>query len=68
MRITVEISGTREEQLTEATRRLNVRPEDLAVAAVDDLLAQTEADFREAATRVLGKPRVFYERPRVARG
>ena len=67
MRITVEISGTREERLTEVARRLNVQPEDVAVAAVDDLLAQTEADFREAATRVLENPRVLYERPRVAR-
>lgn len=62
MKITVEISGTREQRLAEIARRLNVRPEDLAAAAVEDLLAQPDADFRVAAQRVLEKNRELYRR------
>lgn len=62
MKITVEISGPREEQLAEVARRLNVRLEALAIAAVEDLLAQPEADFRKAANRVLEKNRELYQR------
>ena len=62
MKITVEISGRREEQLAEVARRLNVCLEALAIAAVEDLLAQPEADFRKAANRVLEKNRELYQR------
>jgi hypothetical protein len=49
-------------QLAEEARRLNVRIEELATAALQDLLAQREADFRDAATRVLEKNRELYRR------
>jgi hypothetical protein len=62
MKITLEIKGVRAEQLAEVARRLNVEPEEIAAAAVEDLLAQPEADFREAATRVLEKNRELYRR------
>jgi hypothetical protein len=62
MKITVEISGSREQQLAEIARRLNVRVEDLAAAAVEDLLAQRDADFDAAAQRVLDKNRELYRR------
>ena len=62
MKITLEINGTRGEQLAELARRLNLGPEEIATAAVEDLLAQPEADFREAATRVLEKNQELYRR------
>ena len=62
MKITFEIKGARGEQLAEVARRLNVGPEEIAASAVEDLLAQPEADFWEAATRVLEKNRELYRR------
>jgi uncharacterized protein YdbL (DUF1318 family) len=62
MKISVEVNGNQERQLTEIAKRLNVRPEDLASAAVQDLLAQAEGDFQEAAGRVLKKNHELYRR------
>jgi hypothetical protein len=62
MKFSVEITGTQENQLAEAARRLNVPPEELALAAVRDLLAQKEADFERAASRVLEKNKELYRR------
>jgi hypothetical protein len=57
MRISVEINGTEEQQLADTARRLNVPAEELAAAAVRDLLARGDADFKAAARRVLEKNR-----------
>ncbi len=62
MKLSVEVNGDQERQLKEVAKRLNVRPEDLATAAVQDLLAQAEADFQDAASRVLRKNRELYRR------
>jgi len=62
MKILVEINDTQEEKLAEVARRLNVRPEELATAAVEDFLARAEADFQEAANRVLEKNQELYRR------
>lgn len=62
MKISVEVNGNQERQLTEVAKLLNVRPEDLAAAAVQDLLAQAEEDFQDAAGRVLKKNRELYRR------
>lgn len=62
MKISVEVTGIEEQQLSEAARRLNVPEEELALAAVRDLLAQREADFDRAATHVLAKNRELYRR------
>ena len=62
MKISVEVNGNQERQLAEVARRLNVRPEDLATAVVQDLLAQAEEDFQDAAGRVLKKNREVYRR------
>jgi hypothetical protein len=62
MKFSVEVTGTQEHQLAEAARRLNVPPEELALAAVRDLLAQKEADFERAASRVLEKNKELYRR------
>ncbi len=62
MKISVEVNGAQERQLNDAARKLNVRPEELASAAVQDLLAQAEADFQKAADRVVKKNRELYRR------
>ena len=64
MKLTVEISGDQEKQLAEVARRLNVPTDQLAAALVRDLLSQREADFSEAAARVLRKNRELYQRLR----
>jgi hypothetical protein len=48
--------------LAEEAKRLGVRVEDLAAAAVQDLLAQPDPTFQEAASRVLEKNRELYRR------
>ena len=62
MKVSVEVTGPQEAQLAEEAKRLNVRVEELATAALQDLLAQRDADFRQAATRVLEKNRGLYRR------
>jgi hypothetical protein len=62
MKLSVEVTGIEEQQLSEAARRLNVPEEELALAAVRDLLAQREADFDRAAAHVLAKNRKLYRR------
>ena len=64
VKITVELSGPQEGHLLEVARRLNVAVEDLAAAAVRDLLAQPDAAFQQALQRVLEKNRELYERLR----
>lgn len=62
MKISVEITGSQEQALTEAARRLNVPPNELAAAAVRDLIAQPGPEFERAASRVLEKNRELYRR------
>ncbi len=64
MKLTVEVTGDQERQLADAARRLNVPADQLAAALVRDLLSQREADFSEAAGRVLEKNRELYQRLR----
>ncbi len=52
MKLSVEITAAEKQNLTEEARRLNVSAEELAAAAVHDLLVQRDADFEHAATRV----------------
>jgi hypothetical protein len=49
-------------QLVRWPCRLAVRPEDLAAAAVRDLLAAPAPDFQAAARRVLAKNEELYRR------
>jgi len=48
--------------LADVACRLNVPAHQLAEALVRDLLSQREADFSEAAARVLEKNRELYQR------
>ena len=55
MKISVEITGQQEQALAEAARRLNVPPDELAVTAARDLIAQPDPGSESAASRVLEK-------------
>jgi len=62
MKLSVEVTEAEKAKLAEEARRLNVSAEDLAAAAVQDLLGQRDADFERAAARVLEKNRELYRR------
>jgi predicted transcriptional regulator len=62
MRITVDISPALETQLAEVAARLNVNTEDLAAAAVRDLVSVRDTEFEAVARRVLEKNRELYRR------
>ena len=62
MRLSVDLPPALEAQLAAVAARLNVRADDLAAAALRDLLAQREADFQAAAGRVLEKNQKLYRR------
>ena len=61
MKISLDLSDPQSQALAEAAQRLQVRPEDLAAAAVRDLVAQS-GDFDAAAKRVLEKNTELYRR------
>jgi hypothetical protein len=62
MRLSFDLTGPQEQALAEAATRLRVRPEDLAAAAVRDLVAQAGPEFDQVARRVLEKNAELYRR------
>jgi predicted transcriptional regulator len=62
MKITVEVPANLESQLGEVASRLNVSINDLATAAVRDLVTRPDEEFERAAARVLDKNRELYRR------
>jgi hypothetical protein len=62
MRLTFDLTGAQEQALAEAANRLRVRPEELAAAAVRDLIAQAGPEFDQVARRVLEKNSELYRR------
>ena len=62
MTISIKLPEDAERRLAEAAKRLNVRIEDLASAAVRDLVEPSGEDFETAAQRVLEKNRDLYRR------
>jgi len=62
MKITIDLSPAQAERLRHEAERLGLAPEDLARAALADLLATREDDFRAAAERVLRKNEELYRR------
>ena len=50
------------EKLREEAQRLGVAPEELARAALADLLGTPDAEFRAVATRILHKNQELYRR------
>jgi hypothetical protein len=58
----LQLPDDAERRLAEVAKRLNVPVQDLAAAAVRDLLSQPSADFEAAAARVIEKNRELYRR------
>ncbi len=62
MTLSIKLAEDAERRLAEAAKRLNVQIEDLAAAAVRDLVEPSGEDFETAAQRVLEKNRDLYRR------
>lgn len=62
MKVAIELPPAQAAQLENEARRLGVPLEELARAAVIDLLAAPDEAFQSAATRILAKNRELYRR------
>lgn len=62
MTLTIELPEAEASRLHEKPAELGVRVEDLAAAAILDLLHREAGDFQEAADYVLRKNRELYRR------
>lgn len=62
MKLEIELSPAQEEKLREEADRLKITPEELARAALTDLLSERDPDFKIAAERVLQKYTELYRR------
>jgi hypothetical protein len=62
MKIAIELLEAQAGRLREEAQRLGVQPEELARAAVLDLLQREPSDFDAAAEYVLKKNRELYRR------
>jgi hypothetical protein len=62
MKLSIDLSPAQADRLRLEAERLGLTPEDLAKAAIADLLATTAEDFKAAADRVLKKNAELYRR------
>jgi hypothetical protein len=62
MKVAIELPPAQAAQLEAEAKRLGVPAEELARAAVTDLLAAPDAAFQEAATRILAANHELYRR------
>jgi plasmid stability protein len=62
MKLAFELPPAQAERLKIEAARLGLSPEDLARAALTDLLATPDAEFAAATARVLAKNRDLYKR------
>jgi hypothetical protein len=62
MKLSIDLSPAQADRLRIEAERLGLTPEDLARAAITDLLATTGEDFKAAADRVLKKNQELYRR------
>jgi hypothetical protein len=62
MKLSIDLSPAQADRLRLEAERLGLTPEDLAKAAIADLLATTAEDFKAAADRVLQKTAELYRR------
>lgn len=62
MTLNLELDEQQIRRLQEAACRLNVSVNELAKAAINDLLAKPEKDFEQAARHVLKKNAELYRR------
>jgi hypothetical protein len=62
MKLTINLPPAQAERLCQEAERLGLAPEDLARAAIADLLGVPGDDFQAAAERVLQKNEELYRR------
>ena len=62
MKLTIDLSAAQAERLRDEAARLGLTPEDLARAAIADLLVTPDAAFTIAAERILKKNEELYRR------
>ena len=62
MKLAFELPAAQAERLRKEAARLGVAPDELAKAALTDLLAASDDDFEAAARRILEKNRDLYRR------
>lgn len=62
MALAINLNEEQSRALAEVAVRLNVAQQDLAAAAVRDLLSRPSADFEVAASQVLVKNKELYRR------
>lgn len=62
MTLNLELDEQQARRLQDVARQLNVSVNDLARAAINDLLAKPDNDFERAAERVLKKNAELYKR------
>jgi len=62
MKLMIDLSPAQAERLRGEAERLGLTPEDLVRAAITDLLATPDEEFRTAAERVLRKNEELYRR------
>jgi len=60
--VTLQIDDAKAAALRERAQRVGLEPEQLLRASLDDLVAQPNDDFDQAANRVLAKNRELYRR------
>ena len=60
--ITVQIDDKKADALRKKADRFGLGPEQFLTASVEDLIAQPDSDFDEAARRVLSKNKELYRR------
>lgn len=62
MKLAFELTPAQADRLRAEAARLGLSPEDLARAALTDLLATPDAEFQAVAARVVAKNRELYKR------
>ena len=62
MKLSIDLNDSQADLLKQTAAKLGVPVEDLARAALSDLLVADDSEFSEAASRVLEKNRELYER------
>ena len=62
MKLAIELPSAQADKLRAEARRLGLSPEDLARAALSDLLSTPDAEFEKVARRVLKKNDGLYKR------
>ena len=62
MKLSLDLTETQHEKLDLTAKRLGIPREELAKAALNDLLDKPQEDFEAAAQHVLGKNEELYKR------